>query len=139
MLHTNGHPYSVLTLYTDDCPTWMRDVASYLSDQNYHADIVRSTEDAWQLIQQQPPDALLATNSGSTLELFQTVRQTLKLDDHPLLVLLAEYLPDERYQSMADIIAAPEPIYLLEHQLRTFMRLRSQNAKLNRSNQELRN
>jgi signal transduction histidine kinase len=138
MLQTNGHPYTVLTLFTDDCPAWMSDVTSYLNDLDYQANIVRSTDDAWQLVQRQPPDALLAADNNSTLELFQAVRQTLKRDDHPLLVLLADYPPDERYQSMADIIAPPEPIYLLEHQLRTFMRLHSQNAKLTRTSQELR-
>jgi signal transduction histidine kinase len=138
MQQANGPLPSLLTLLIDNCPTWLNDISSYLSSANYHSNTVHNADDAWVMLQNQRPDAVLAADSPEIQEFFQAVRESFPPEDQPLLVLIADYYPpNDVYQKTADIIASPEPIYLLEHQLRNFLYLRAQNVKLSLHNQQL--
>jgi signal transduction histidine kinase len=139
MLHVNGQPHAVLTLFTGDCPEWLHDVSLYLSNQDYRSHLARSAEDAWNLIRLQHPDVLLAAaDNADSFHMFQAIRENLHPDDQPLLVLVTNQPTFENIDTNADIIAVAHPISALEYQLRALIHLRTKNAHLRRENEHLR-
>jgi signal transduction histidine kinase len=138
MLHSNGHSPAIVTLLSNDCPPWLRDVSRYLGSLNYRSTIAQSTDDAWQLIRLQQPDVVIAAgDQHESKAIFQSIREELLPDEQPLLVLIADTFPTQLDPSWVDILAAPTPIDYLDYQLRTFLSLRSRNAKLSQENRHL--
>jgi signal transduction histidine kinase len=138
MLHSNGHVPAIVTLFSNDCPSWLRDVSRYLGTHNYHSTIAQSTNDAWQLIRLQQPDIVLAAGDQyESKAIFQSIREELLPHEQPLLVLIGDTFPTQIDPSWVDFLAAPAPIDYLDHQLRTFLTLRSRNTKLTQENRQL--
>lgn len=138
MSHSNGHVPAIVTLLSNDCPTWLRDVSRYLGNRNYHSTMAQSGSDAWQLIRIQQPDIVIAAgDQHESKAIFQSIREELLPDEQPLLVLIGDTFPTQADASWVDILAAPAPIDYLDHQLRTFLTLRSRNVKLSQENRQL--
>jgi signal transduction histidine kinase len=139
MLHSNGHSPAIVTLISNDCPEWLRDVSHYLGNHNYRSTIAQSSDDAWQLIRLQQPDVVIAASEQyESKAIFQSIREELLPDEQPLLVLIGDKFPAQVDPSWVDILAAPTPIDYLDHQLQSFLKLRSSNTKLAEENRLLR-
>jgi signal transduction histidine kinase len=138
MLHINGHPHTILTLLNSNCPSWMNDVLNHLKNSSYQSKVVQTTDDLWQLLRLQRPDALIAALHEESLSIFKAIREEIATENQPLLVLIADQHPITTVPSVADIIVPPVPVDYLEYQLHTFLSLRTKNAKLALENESLR-
>src|SRR5689334_11457103 len=107
MLHSNGHSPAIVTLISNDCPEWLRDVSHYLGNHNYRSTLAQSSDDAWQLIQLQQPDVVIAASEQyESKAIFQSIREELLPDEQPLLVLIGDKFPAQVDPSWVDILAA---------------------------------
>src|SRR5690348_10601074 len=137
MLHSNGHRANIVTLLNQNCPEWLREISQYLGDANYRSSIAQTTDDAWNLVRTQRPDALLATDNADSVEMFRNIRKELPAREQPLLVFISEQIQDNGSSFAADFTTQPKPLAGLEQQLRMLIDLRNKNDQLTQENDGL--
>ncbi|MEO8611973.1 MAG: HAMP domain-containing sensor histidine kinase [Chloroflexota bacterium] len=137
MLHPNGHRHNIVTLLNHNCPDWLREISLYLGEANYRSSIAQTTDDAWNLVRTQRPDALLAVDHADSVEMFHNIRKELPMSEQPLLVFISERNQDNGSSFAADFTTQPKPLEALEQQLRMLIELRTKNAALSKENERL--
>lgn len=133
----NGHAPTIVTLFLSDHTAWLSDLSARLNELRYESWVARTVDDAWRLLSTQQPDALVAAGDCETsLELYSAVCDRTEREQRPLLVLACD-APPTRAIDLDDVLLFPTSLLFFEHQLRTFLSLRTANHQLRRANGEL--
>lgn len=136
-VNINGHTPSILTLISGDRTGWLYDLSARLNDLHYQATLARSLDDAWSLLSTQQPDAIVARDNETSLELYSAICERVETQSRPLLVLVCDKAPTQLPDISEAVLVVPTSFEFLEHQLRVFLGLRAANQRLRRSNESL--
>lgn len=125
-----------IVLLETETPTWAESIQSYLTDHGYELSII-SSDLAKELIEAgKSPDAILSLSQQDGLAFFRVIREKEDDNTRPVLVLVTDGAIENFPHEIADIVLPPNPNYI-DHQLKSILRLRLENAKLRQENAQL--
>lgn len=136
-VNTNGHTPSIVMLLFGDQTGRLYDLSTRLNNLHYDATLAHNLDDAWGLLSTRQPDAIVAGDNETSLELYSAICERVESPFRPLLILVCDAPPAQMPDFSEPVLIIPASFEYLEHQLRAFLGLRTANRQLHRSNDSL--
>ncbi len=129
MTRVNGHSHRLVFLVNGDNPAWFQEIRVHLT--HYDLRMVNTPEEAWQFIQSDAPDVIVATPTSDSITLFELVRKMPTELHRPVLAFIGA---DGTSTHNADLLLPPTPTYF-EQLLSAFLQLQADNQRLEKEKQ----
>lgn len=131
----DGQIAPTVEVYASQSSAWGDDIQAYLSSSGYQLSTITREEALTHISKEQPADAILALTAADGIELFRVLRNQSNETLRPLLVLITEEVTGDLPYEWADLVLPPNPQFI-DYQLKTVLRLRSENAALKKLTEE---
>jgi signal transduction histidine kinase len=132
MVYTNGWSPSIVILQKAEGEPVTELTSPYLHVSGYYSSTISTPDEAWSLLREQQPDAIVANDQCQEhVNIFRAIKSSPEAQ-RPVLVLITD-IPQAEHAELADLLipaAWSQVDDYLHQQLHTFLKLREQNAHL---------